>query len=71
MKQVTLHIDEAKYGFFMELINSLNFVEKVEETDGDTKEEIVTNLTQAFKELKLYKQGKLETTSAKDFLNEL
>ena len=70
MKQVILNIKDSKYRFFMELVKSLDFVQ-VEEDPGDSKEEIVTNLTQAFKDLKKYKQGTLKTTPAKDFLNEL
>lgn len=69
MKQVTLNIPENKYQFFLELVKSLNFV-KVEE-DGDSKEDIIANLKQGLKEVQLHKQGKLKTTPAKDFLNEL
>lgn len=32
-----------------------------------TKKEVLKNLKAGIKELKLYKQGKLKTTSAKDF----
>lgn len=70
MKQVVLHIKDSKYNFFMELVKSLDFVQ-VEEDAGDSKEAIVANLTQAFKDLKQYKQGKLKTTPANAFLNEL
>lgn len=71
MKQVTLNINDNKYLFFMELVKSLDFVQIENVDDGDSKEEIVANLTQGFKELKLYKEGKLRTTSAKEFLDEL
>jgi hypothetical protein len=70
MKKVTLTIQDTKFQFFMELIKNLDFV-KVEEDEGDSKEEIIANLKQGFKELNLYKQGKLQTTPAKEFLNEL
>lgn len=70
MKQVILNIKEGKYKFFMELVKSLDFVQ-VEENTGDSKEEITANLTQAFKELKLYKDGQLKGISAKDLLDEL
>ena len=70
MKQVILNIKEAKYQFFMELVKNLDFVQ-LKEDDGDSKEEIISNLKQGFKELKLYKQGKLKTTPAKEFLDEL
>ncbi len=71
MKQVTLNIKDNKYRFFMELMKSLDFVQVEKTDDGDSKEEIIDNLTQGFKELKLYKEGKLKTTSAKEFLDEL
>jgi len=71
MKQVTLNINDNKYLFFMELVKSLDFVQIENVDDGDSKEEIVANLTQGIKELKLYKEGKLKTTSAKEFLDEL
>jgi hypothetical protein len=71
MKQVVLNIKEGKYGFFMELVKSLDFVQILDEDVADSKEDIVTNLTLAFKDLKSYKEGNLKTTSAKEFLNEL
>ncbi|TSJ81430.1 MAG: hypothetical protein NMK33_02965 [Candidatus Cardinium sp.] len=39
--------------------------------EGDAKEKILTNLTQAFKDAQLFRKGKLKTTPAKDFLNAL
>lgn len=72
MKQVVLNIREDKYGFFMELVKSLDFIQVQEQDESsDSKEEIIVNLTKAFKDLKRYKQGKLTTTPAKDFLDEL
>ena len=53
------------------MIKNLDFVKIEQVDDGDSKESIVNNLSEGFKELKQYKQGKLKTTSAKDFLNEL
>lgn len=70
MKQLIISIKENKYQFFLELIKSFDFVQ-VEEIKTDSKKEIVKNLTKGFKDLKSYKQGKLKTSSAKDFLNEL
>lgn len=54
----------------MELISNLDFVE-IEDDAGDSKEEIILNLTQAFKDLKDYKEDKLKTTSTKAFIDEL
>ena len=69
MKQLLINIQEGKYAFFLELIKSLDFAH-VEEDTGDS-EAVRANLKQAFKDLRKYKQGKLNTTSAEDFLNEL
>jgi hypothetical protein len=70
MRKVILNVDIEEYPFFVKLIKSLDFVH-MQDDAGDSKEDIAANLTQGFKELKLYRQGKLKTTSAKDFLNEL
>ena len=69
MKQVTLYIKEGKFRFFMELIRSLDFVQVEEE--GDSKEAILSNIKAGLEEVKLAKQGKLKTTLAKEFLNEI
>jgi hypothetical protein len=68
MKTVVLRIKENKFSFFMELLKSFDFVSIQE---GDSKEEIVKNLTSGFKDLKAYKNGHLKTSSGKSFLNEL
>ena len=47
-----------------------NFVQ-IEENDGDSREEIIANLKEAAKDLKLLKAGKLETRPARELLNEL
>jgi hypothetical protein len=70
MKQVVLNIKEDKYRFFLDLVKNFDFVQ-IEGTEGDSKKDILKNLTRGFKDLNLYKQGKLKTTPAKDFLNEL
>lgn len=41
------------------------------ENNETIKEEILNNIKQGLEEVKLFKLGKLKTTSAKDFLNEL
>ncbi|MEI7597447.1 MAG: hypothetical protein WCK02_16990 [Bacteroidota bacterium] len=82
MKQVVLNIPDNKFNFFMELIRNIKFVkiEKskesnlVKEDDVDyspSKEETIETIKRGFEEMQLIKQGKLKTTSLKDFLNEL
>ncbi len=70
MKQVVLNIQDEKYRFFMELVKNLDFVQ-VEKDTEDSKEEIIANLEQGFKELKLYNEGKKEFRDANDLINEL
>lgn len=69
MKQLTINIPDNKYQFFLELVKSLKFVQI--DPEGDSKEEIIANLKQGFKEMKMYKQGKMKGTPLNDFLNEL
>ncbi len=68
MKQITLNIKDSKFQFFMEIIKNFDFVQVDEK---DTKKEILENIKQGFKEMKMIKEGKLKATSAKDFLDEL
>ena len=69
MKQVILNVKESKFKFFMELVRSFDFVRI--DGDGDSKEAILSNIKKGLEEVKLARQGKLKTTPAKDFLNEL
>jgi len=69
-QRVVLNVAARKYNFFMELLKNFNFVQ-VEENEGDSREDIIANLKEAAKELKLLKAGKLETRPARELLNEL
>jgi uncharacterized protein YlbG (UPF0298 family) len=71
MKQITVYITDEEYGHFMELVKNLQYVKKIETNEKLVKENIIKNLKKGFEEMKLIKKGKLKTTSAKDFLNEL
>ena len=53
----------------MELIKCFDFVQI--EGSGDGKEAILNNIKKGLEEVSLAKQGKLKTTPAKEFLNEL
>ncbi|MEX0966407.1 MAG: hypothetical protein WD077_04155 [Bacteroidia bacterium] len=69
MKQITLNIPDNRFQFFMELIKSLGFVQL--EDDGDSDKAIRENIKEGLEEVKLAKEGKLKTISAKQFLDEL
>ncbi|SDX25160.1 hypothetical protein [Aequorivita viscosa] len=70
MKKVFLKVEEDKLQFFLELIKNLDFVQ-IQDYEVDSKEEIEANVREGFEELQKYKKGKLKTTSAKDFIDEL
>jgi hypothetical protein len=77
MKQVTINIPENKFGFFMKLMKSLDFVNVVE--PAKTAEEQLTtaqratweNIKQGFIELRMVEEGKLESRPIEELLNEL
>ena len=71
-QRVVLTVLPRKYDFLMELLHNFDFVNvEHDNTDGDTREEIMDNLKQAAKELKLVREGKLEGRPAYELLNEL
>jgi hypothetical protein len=71
MRHATIYTTDKEYDHFLQLAKNLSYVKKVETDDEPTKEEIINNLKRGFEEMKLIKQGKLKTTSFKDFLNEI
>jgi len=72
MKKVVLNVESTKYEFFLELIQSLDFVQLHNRQDSDnSKEEILQSITQSLKELELYKEGKIKGIPAKELLDEI
>jgi hypothetical protein len=71
MRHVTVYTTDEEYSNFVQLAESLAYVKKIETDEGDSKEDIVSNLKKGFEEMQLLKKGKLKTTSLNDFLNEL
>ena len=76
MKQITINVPENQYAFFLELLKNLG-LEKAEEEAREaeeealTEEELLEDLAQAFREVKLIEEGKMKGTPLKDFLDEL
>ncbi len=70
-RRIVLNITPPKYDFFMELLKNFDFVKVEEEYEGDSREEIIANLKETAKDLKLLKAGKLETRPARELLKEL
>ena len=46
-------------------------LEALEQEEQPGKEQVLRNIKKGLKEVKQFRQGKLKTTPAKDFLNEL
>ncbi len=73
--QLTIQLPDTKAAFFMELIESLDFVKVI--ADGNTtendpsKEEIKAEIRQAVIEMNLVRQGKMKSRPVEDLLNEL
>ena len=68
IKELTLEIEEGKYKFFLDLVDSLDFV-TVRKTASN--KELILSVARGMKEAKLASEGKTKSRSAKSFLNEL
>ena len=72
MAIVTLQINDKKLQFFKDLISNFSFV-KIKETelDEDTDEEVIANIKQGIKEMRMIEDGKMESRPEREFLKEL
>jgi uncharacterized protein YpbB len=78
MTQITLDISDTYVSFFMKLIKNFDFIKvrdkkKISLEDGLTPSQKKTWATvkKGFEDLKMIEQGKMKTTPARDFLQEL
>jgi hypothetical protein len=72
MKQITIEVQDNKYGFLLELLKNFNFIKiKSEKKPLSEKEALLQNIARGVQEAILAGQGKIKTRLAKDFLNEL
>jgi uncharacterized protein YlbG (UPF0298 family) len=71
MRHVTVYITDNEYNHFVELAKNLHYVKKIETDEEPEADDVLDNIKAGLKEVSLFKKGKLKTTSAKDFLNEL
>lgn len=71
MRHVTVYITDKEYSHFVQLAKNLHYVKRVETDEDSSKEDILDNLKAGLEEVQLFKKGKLKTSSAKAFLNEL
>ncbi|MDR2581135.1 MAG: hypothetical protein LBC85_09105 [Fibromonadaceae bacterium] len=68
-KSITLTIPNKKYKFFLELLKNFNFIEIEDISDGDSKEHVLANLKQGFKDMQAIKKNKLKTFPVEDLFN--
>jgi hypothetical protein len=68
-QRIVLNVATRKYNFLMELLENFNFVQ-IEKNNDSSRKEIIANLKEVAKDLKLIKAGKLETRPLNDFLDE-
>lgn len=70
--KVILDIKENKrVPFFMEMIKGLDYVSVLKEIKEKRKSRFISDLAEAFNDVKLHEQGKKKLKTAKDLLNEL
>lgn len=71
MRYVKVYTTDKEYNHFVEMAKNLHYAKKIETDDEPEKVDVFDNIKTGLQEVKLFKKGKLETSSAKDFLNEL
>lgn len=69
--KLILDIKENRASFFLELLNSLNYVKVLRKVKDEKKDQAMQELTEAFHDVKLYEQGKKKLKSGKELLDEL
>lgn len=63
--------DNSKAPFFMELLRGLNYISVVKEIKEKQKSQFISDLAEAFEDVKLHEQGEKELKSFNALLNEL
>ena len=71
MRHVTIYTTDKEYNHFVQLAKSLHYVKRIETDEEPSKEDILDNIKAGLEEVQLFKKGKLKTSSAKSFLDEL
>jgi len=70
--KVILDIKENnRIPFFMEMLKSLDYISIIKEVKEERKSQFISDLAEAFNDVKQYEQGKKKLKSAKDLLIEL
>ena len=70
MRYATVYITDNEYSHFIELAKNLSYIRKIE-TDHEVKGCVFEHIKAGLEEVHLFQKNKLNTISAKDFLNEI
>ena len=76
MKQITVNIPDHQFGFFMNLIENLNFVQvaepsKLEKSLSEEQLEIWKNIKNGFFEMEMAEKGEIKSRPVSDLLKGL
>jgi len=71
MRHVTVYTTDKEYNHFVQLAKNLHYVKRIETDEEPSKEDILDNIKAGLEEVQLFKKGKLKTSPAKSFLDEL
>lgn len=69
--KLLLDIEDKSVPFFLELIESLDFVNILKKIKSEEKSQVIEDIVEAFNDVKLHEEGKKQLKSAKDLLHEL
>jgi hypothetical protein len=69
--KVILDINDDHKFFFMELLQSLDYVKVLKEINNEEKSQAIQDLIEALNDVNLHEQGKKTLTSGQDLIDEL
>lgn len=79
MATITLEVPDQEVPFIEGLVQRFSFPAKIRKTeldadaeeDGDSDEQVIANIKEGVRQVRLIEQGKMKATSFDDFLKEL
>ena len=61
--------DNNRTPFFMEMVKSLDYISVIKEVKEERKSQFISDLAEAFNDVKLYEQGKKNLYSPENIIN--
>lgn len=71
MRHATIYTSNKNFTRFLKFAKSLDYIKKIETDEEPTKEQLLEELKQGIKEIKLIDQGKMKARPLKELLDEL